>query len=112
VIVTAIATRSTGSTTVISVTAPVTEADTAHLRTLLVTAIWHERPERVLIDVGSGADLDATVVGALLAAAGIAEDQHVELGVRCADPALADQLAAAGIRAAGLPAAGDSSGTR
>ena len=94
---TAIATRRAGATRTILVTGPVTEADAAQLRTILVTAIWHERPDRILVDLGAGAALDATALGTLLAAAGIAKDQQLSLGVRCADPELAEQLAAAGI---------------
>ena len=96
---TAIVTSRVGATRTISVTGAVSDTDAARLRTILVTAIWHERPERIVVEFGSGTALDATAVGALVAAAGIAEDQQLSLGVRCADAALAEQLAAAGIAA-------------
>jgi len=81
----------------ITVTGPVAETDSDQLRTILVAAIWHERPSEILIDIDSGVALDATAVGALVAAAGIAKDQQMSLGVRCADPELARLLADAGI---------------
>ena len=80
----------------------ITEAESADLRTLLVRTIWHERPDQVRIDLAPDVAMDATAIGALVAAAEIAEQRQVGLDIHCPDPELLAHLLANGARAVRL----------
>ena len=94
---TAITMSATGSTTKISVTGPMTDADAGLLRKLLVSAIWHQRPAQIIVDVAPDVVLDDLAIGGLVAASAIAAEHHLTLGVRCASAPLARELSGAGI---------------
>jgi anti-anti-sigma regulatory factor len=93
-----IATLTADGVRIITLRGSVSEVDAAHLRTMLVQAIWHERPACVLVEVGADVLMDSTAVGALVAATEIAGDQRVRLDIRCDDPELRSRLQALGAR--------------
>jgi anti-anti-sigma regulatory factor len=93
-----IATLTADGVRVITLRGSVSEVDAAHLRTMLVQAIWHERPAGVLVEVRADVLMDSTAIGALVAAADIAGDQRVRLDIRCDDPVLRARLQALGAR--------------
>lgn len=93
-----IATLTADGVRVITLRGSVSEVDAAHLRTMLVQAIWHERPAGVVVEVRADVLMDSTAVGALVAATEIAGDQRVRLDIRCDDPDLRARLQAFGAR--------------
>jgi anti-anti-sigma regulatory factor len=93
-----VATLTAEGVRIITLRGSVSEVDAAHLRTMLVQAIWHERPASVLVEVFAGVAMDSTAIGALVAASDIADDQQVQLDIRCDDPVLRARLEAHGAR--------------
>jgi anti-anti-sigma regulatory factor len=93
-----VATLTAEGVRIITLRGSVSEVDAAHLRTMLVQAIWHERPAGVLVDVRAGVAMDSTAIGALVAASGIADDQGVQLDIRCDDADLRARLKTYGAR--------------
>jgi anti-anti-sigma regulatory factor len=96
--VTAVESSATDGMRLITLRGPMSEAESADLRTLLVRTIWHERPDRVRIDLAPDVVLDDTTVGALVAAAEVAEQRHVALDITSLDPDLLARLVADGAR--------------
>jgi anti-anti-sigma regulatory factor len=95
---TAVESLTTDGTHVITLRGLITEAESADLRTLLVRTIWHERPDHVRIDLAPDVAMDATAVGALVAAGEIAEQRRVAFDIHCPDPELLAHLRANGAR--------------
>ncbi len=95
----AVTTRAGADTLDIVLAGDITDAETADLRTILVSAM--RRPAgAVVVDLAAATALDATAVGALLAAVEIAADQHVRFRIHCPRPDMASELAAVGLAAA------------
>jgi hypothetical protein len=55
-----VATLTAEGVRIITLRGSVSEVDAAHLRTMLVQAIWHERPTGVLVEVRAGVAMDLT----------------------------------------------------
>ncbi len=79
-------------TVVVSLHGAVGEHDGTQLRRVLVQAIVHTRPHRIVVDLTHATALDPTSLGALLAARDSAPDLHITLAVAHPSPALAAQL--------------------
>ncbi len=95
----AVTTRTDADTLDIVLAGDITDAETADLRTVLVSAM--KRPiGAVVVDLEAATALDSTAVGALLAAVEIAADQHVPFRIRCPSPIMASELAEVGLAAA------------
>ena len=92
-----VATQVAGGICAISLRGELSDAESAALRTMLVTALWRERHTQVVVDIAHDAVVDATTVGCLLAATNIAKDQHVPLRLQCGNPETIRQLATAGL---------------
>ena len=95
----AVTTRTDGHTLGIVLAGDITDAETADLRTLLVSAMKAHAGE-VVVDLAATTTLDSTAIGALLAAVEIAADQHVHFRIHCPSPALESELAAVGLASA------------
>ncbi len=93
----AVTTRTYPHTTVIVLRGDIEETHTPHLCRSLVDAILRRRSRRVVVDLSRATTLDATAIGALLAASDSAPDLHIALGVRGPNPAVTARLAAHGL---------------
>jgi anti-anti-sigma factor len=105
----AVTTRTDEHTLGIVLAGDITDAETADLRTMLVSAMKADADE-VVVDLAAATALDSTAVGALLAAVEIAADQHVRFRIHCPSPTMASTLEAVGLAAA-LSAGTTSAGT-
>ncbi|MFG1610382.1 STAS domain-containing protein [Actinoplanes sp. NPDC049265] len=74
----------------------------ARLRRLLVQAVRHTRPSRLILDLRDVSHLDPINLGALAAACDLGDDHEVEVSLEHNSPALADQLCAVGVERARL----------
>jgi anti-anti-sigma factor len=95
----AVTTRTDEHTLGIVLAGDITDAETADLRTMLVSAMKADADE-VVVDLAAATALDSTAVGALLAAVEIAADQHVRFRIHCPSPTMASTLEAVGLTAA------------
>ncbi len=95
----AVTTRTGANTLDIVLAGEITDAETAHLRTVLVSAM-KTPTSAVVVDLAATTALDSTAVGALLAAVEIAADQHVRFRIHCPSPTMAFELAEVGLAAA------------
>jgi anti-anti-sigma regulatory factor len=84
-------------TVVIVLRGHVDETGTIHLRQLLVDAMMHRRPRRIVVDLAQTTGLDPTAVGALIAAHDAAPDVQVSFDLRRPRPGLAAELAGHGL---------------
>jgi anti-anti-sigma regulatory factor len=84
-------------TVVIVLRGHVDETGTTHLRQLLVEAMLHRRPRRIVVDLAQATGLDPTAVGALIAAHDAAPDVQVAFDLRRPSPGLAAELAGHGL---------------
>ncbi|MGX6602149.1 STAS domain-containing protein [Micromonosporaceae bacterium Da 78-11] len=73
--------------------------DAVGLRRTIVYVIRHQRPLRLVVDVGDLHDLDAINLGTLAAACHLGDDHRVVVFLDHSSPALAERLAAAGVPA-------------
>src|SRR3981189_382343 len=76
----AVTTRTDEHTLGIVLAGDITDAETADLRTMLVSAMKADADE-VVVGLAAATALDSTAVGALLAAVEIAADQHVRFRI-------------------------------
>jgi anti-anti-sigma factor len=95
----AVTTHAAADTLDIVLAGDITDAETADLRTQLVSAM-KAPTAAVVVDLAQATALDSTAVGALLAAVEIAADQHVRFRIHCPSPAMASTLVAVGLAAA------------
>jgi anti-anti-sigma factor len=84
-------------TLVVLLRGDVGEADTGDLRRILVDAIMHRRPRRLVVDLGAVTALDPLAVGALIAAQDTAPQMRVRLALRRPTGGVAVQLSTAGL---------------
>lgn len=94
-----------GGTPVISLHGDIAEAEASDLRGVLIDAIWRDRAPRLVVEFARDVTMDATFVGALLAADAIASDSEAVIEFRCDDPGLRERLTALGLTATGSPPA-------
>jgi anti-anti-sigma regulatory factor len=92
----AVTTRVVERTFGIVLTGEIAEAETADLRSVLVSAMRANTAE-VLVDLAEATALDPTAIGALIAAAGIAADQEIVFRIYCPSVTLASELEAVGL---------------
>src|ERR1700730_12593799 len=95
----AVTTRAAAGTLDIVLAGDITDAETADLRTLLVSAM-KAPTAAVVVDLAQATALDSTAVGALLAAVEIAAHKHVRIRIHCPSAAMASTLVAVGLAAA------------
>lgn len=92
----AVTTRIMERTFDIALTGDIAEAETADLRSVLVSAMRGSTVE-VVVDLAEATALDSTAIGALIAAAGIAADQKIVFRIHCPSVAMASELKAVGL---------------
>jgi anti-anti-sigma factor len=92
----AVTTRVVERTFGIILAGDIAEAETADLRSVLVSAMRAHVAE-VVIDLEKATALDPTAIGALIAAAGIAADQKIIFRIYCPSVAMASELEAVGL---------------
>lgn len=88
-------------TTVIELRGDVDVGCVACLCQALVDALFHQPTHRLVVDLARTTAIDATGVGALVAAGYAAEEMHVPFALRCPDPLIAAEFGDLGAFAAG-----------
>ncbi|MEV6600990.1 STAS domain-containing protein [Actinoplanes sp. NPDC051346] len=73
--------------------------DAVDLRRVIVHAVRHVRPRRLILDLSDLRDVDPINLGTLAAACHLGDDQCVDVFLDNSSVALADQLTAAGVDA-------------
>ena len=71
--------------------------DAVALRQVLVHAVRHVRPLRLILDLHDVSELDPINLGTLAAACGLGDDHHVAVFLDGSSITIADQLTAAGV---------------
>jgi anti-anti-sigma regulatory factor len=73
------------------------ESDAGQLRSVLVEALMRRRPRRLVVDLTDAATLDATAIGALVAARDTGPDMRIAVDVRRPNSSVTADLARHGL---------------
>jgi anti-anti-sigma factor len=97
VIAATVSTRTYPHTTVIVLCGDIDEPNTRRLRHALVQTLLRRRPRRIVVDLTRATTLDATAIGALVAAHESAPDLDIALHLRRPNQATTADLARHGL---------------